>query len=213
MSISLQEKINLRAESYRIRSKNFGEWAASLSESSIVSTELVEMIIGILDHNESMIDNGIDIILDCHDAILSHWVSYDFVTYKDCREQLDFNEVMLSNPVLVLNFINKYHEINTYYDVVDATFKDKVAIISNHPVWGYGHNDTGKIKDFIAALEHNAETTNKSDWRFVDYGGMNIFRIILIEITKRYVSKVNDCPEYRALLDKWNKAANEQLPS
>lgn len=208
MSISLQEKINLRAESYRIRSKNFGEWAASLSESSIVSTELVEIIIGILDHNESMIGNGIDIILDCHDAILSHWVSYDFVVDEHYGEPLDFNEVMLSNPVPVLKFIN------AYYDMLSASYegKDKVAIVS-HQLCGYGYNDNDAMKGFIDALEHNATTLDKSEWRYVDYGGMRIFRAILINITEKYVSKVNDCPEYRALLDKWNKAANEQLPS
>lgn len=209
MSIILQDQIKFRAESYRIRSKNFSEWVASLSENSTISTELVELIVGILDNNLSMVDNGVDIILDCHDAILNHWVIYDFVIYEDCRELLDFNEAMLSNPVLILNFINKYHKINTYYDAVDATFKDKVAIISNHPVWGYGHNDTGKIKDFITALEYNAETANKSDWRYVDYCGMNIFRMILMEITENYVLKVNDCPEYRALLNNRNVSAGE----
>lgn len=191
MSIDIQTEIALRAESYHLRNKGFAEWLSGLSEHDLLSSDLVEVMIKLLDCNNFGIDNGIDFMINYQQPVLEEWLNYDLIR-DDGDEPLALGEALLNNPVPVLAYIDRFYEENK------GRYESKMDAFKKGLVWG---SSTGK---FLELLEHNASTTDSSEWFYIlSADGPALFKTILMDIMRQYSRHMNQCTEYNALLERW----------
>lgn len=197
MAIGIQQEVALQAESYRLRNKCFGDWLASISDEDIISIELVELMVNSMEYNNTGVESGINVIIECNEAILNEWFNYGLIRDDgDC--ELELGHVLLNNPVPVLKFIDAYKEdAGSCYETRAEALA--IGICSYH--WA------DPIEPFIAALEHNAKTADKNEWLYADTWGEAAYKGILMLITNAYVKKVNECSEYNAFIDRWHEMA------